>query len=196
VVRETGCGLVASFSVHGHAGVNRLRFAGRIRGRRLPPGTYRIRGRSRGSTVLLEKLVVGSGRSRGCDRTPFSGATGFFGATGFITGSAFTGGSAVAESGHTRSASSNDASIGQSSPPKRSGVLGTTASKILPGSDETQLALIIVLAAAISLLALGALPQAAVPHAALGAFLTRRRTLISAAGLTALTAVAVSYFVT
>ena len=53
----------------------------------------------------------------------------------------------------------------------------------------------IVLLGAILLLALGALPRGVVPHAGAAAFVARRRAIFAAAGLAALTAFLVSYFV-
>src|SRR5207247_7444207 len=40
------CRTAGSFSVVGHRGINRVRFNGRLHGRRLPPGTYRIGART------------------------------------------------------------------------------------------------------------------------------------------------------
>jgi hypothetical protein len=77
-----------------------------------------------------------------------------------------------------------------------SGILGAHGSKLLPGSGETQLALLIVLIAAIALLAVGATPREIVPGAAPAAFVARRRPLFALAGLAALAAFLVSYFVT
>jgi hypothetical protein len=77
-----------------------------------------------------------------------------------------------------------------------SGILGARASRLLPGSGETQLALLIVLIAAIALLAVGATPREIVPGAASGAFVARRRPLFALAGLAALAVFLVSYFVT
>ena len=80
-------------------------------------------------------------------------------------------------------------------PPHDSGLLGAPVPRILPGSRQTQLALLSVLAGAILLLGLGALPRQVVPHPGAAAFVARRRPLIAAAGLAALTAFLVSYFV-
>jgi len=79
--------------------------------------------------------------------------------------------------------------------PHDSGGIGLPLSAALPGSGETQLGLLFVLMAAIFLLGLGALPRQAVPHPAAAAFIARRRVLIAAGGLTALTAFLVSYLV-
>jgi hypothetical protein len=43
------CKRIGSFSVRTHAGVNRVRFRGRMRGRALPPGGYRLVVRARGA---------------------------------------------------------------------------------------------------------------------------------------------------
>jgi len=79
--------------------------------------------------------------------------------------------------------------------PHDSGGLGAPIASILPGSKGTQLGLLFVLTGAIFLLGLGALPRQVVPHPAAAAFIARRRTLIAAAGLTALTAFLVSYLI-
>src|SRR6185436_1925400 len=74
-------------TVRGHRGLNRVRFAGRIRGHRLAPGTYRIRVRSQGRTLLRKTLVVGDGLAsctleRELDAVLFAGATLFTGTPG------------------------------------------------------------------------------------------------------------------
>lgn len=79
--------------------------------------------------------------------------------------------------------------------PHDSGVLGARVSRILPGSGGTQLALLIVLAVAIFLLGLGALPRQVIPHPTAASFIARRRALIALAGLATLGAFLVSYFV-
>jgi hypothetical protein len=79
--------------------------------------------------------------------------------------------------------------------PHDSGLLGAPVPRILPGSPQTQLVLLSVLAGAIFLLGLGAVPRQVVPHPGAAAFVARRRPLIAAAGLAALTAFLISYFV-
>ena len=76
-----------------------------------------------------------------------------------------------------------------------SGLLGAPVSAIVPSSRETQLALLIVLAAATFLLGIGAVPRQVIPHPGAAAFIARYRPLVAAAGLFALTAFLVSYFV-
>ena len=58
-------------------------------------------------------------------------------------------------------------------------------SKVIPGSGETQVALLIVLLGAILLLAVGAVPRSVVPHAGAAAFVARRRAIFAAGGLAA-----------
>ena len=54
------CRRVGRFRVAGHPGINRVRFRGRIGGRPLGPGTYRIKARTvpRGRAVVDTELVV------------------------------------------------------------------------------------------------------------------------------------------
>jgi hypothetical protein len=96
---------------------------------------------------------------------------------------------------NSKSASKEDIS-NATAHPQSAGVLGTHVSKLLPGSGETQLELLLLLSAAIFLLGLGALPLEMVPHPAAAALLARHRSLIAAGGLAALVMFVVSYFVT
>jgi hypothetical protein len=58
------CRRIGAFSVRGDRGVNRVRFAGRFRGRRLPDGGYRLIVRARGAKgVASIPIVIASGRS-------------------------------------------------------------------------------------------------------------------------------------
>jgi hypothetical protein len=180
------CRRAGAFTVRGHAGINRLRFNGRIRGRKLPAGTYRIRARSRGRTVLKRIFVVGGGAA-----SPSTCGEAAGGATALQSSGL---GSVAPGSDSGKLASSVDKSAAGLS--HGSGVLGARASTILPGSGGTELALLIVLSLAIFLLGLGALPREVVPNAAASALLARRRALIAIAGMGALAAFVVSYFVT
>jgi hypothetical protein len=189
-VQDLVCGTARSFTVHGHAGVNRVRFSGRVGGRRLRAGTYRIRGRSHGKTVFRLRLVVGGG-GPSCSGGPSGSATLENGGTG-VTGAA------AGKSGEgSRQRAYSGAVAGRNARPHSSsaGVLGAQISRILPGSRRTQLALLAVLSVAIFLLTLGALPRRLVPHPGAAALLAQRRALIALMGLTALAAFLVSYFV-
>jgi hypothetical protein len=192
---------VASFKIRAHAGVNRIRFKGRVHGRKLGPGVYRLRGRAGAKTVLRKTLVVGNGIVFTCSGanplrtivTFFSGGSdgsGAFGSTSLAGG--------TGKSGHeSGSAISSKVTKKPNAPaPKRAGLLGARASKVLPGDGGTQLALLLILGAAIVLLALGAVPREAVPHRAAAAFIAERRALIAGGGLAALGAFLISYLIT
>src|SRR5437868_5404725 len=66
VVLQVGCGRISAFPVRAHEGTNTLRVRRTIKGRRLPDGTYRIRGRAHGRTVLRATLVIGKGGRAPC----------------------------------------------------------------------------------------------------------------------------------
>src|SRR5437660_7656124 len=52
------CRASGRFSVAGHPGLNRIRFAGRVSGRRLGPGTYRISARTTAGRPLRRVTLV------------------------------------------------------------------------------------------------------------------------------------------
>jgi hypothetical protein len=58
------CERVGSFAVRGRAGVNRVPFRGRVRGRPLPDGTYRLRIRPKGARadVAVVTVVIVNGK--------------------------------------------------------------------------------------------------------------------------------------
>lgn len=83
------CEIVGRFSVRGHRGTNRVRFAGRVGRRTLRPGTYRITARPVGDPRQAGRvvLIVGSGprKELNCstsNRYAFLGAASFFGEGG------------------------------------------------------------------------------------------------------------------
>jgi hypothetical protein len=145
-----------------------------------------IVGRLRRKTVLLKQVVIGRKRPGGNACAPMTSGNAPGG-----TGSSGTSGGSSKGTEKQSSGSGHASGIGE---PRQAGVLGANASKILPGSGGTQLALLAVLAAAIFLLSLGALPRGMIPHPGAAALLVRRRGLVAAAGFAALAAFAVSYF--
>ena len=189
------CRAAGSFKVRGHRGVNRIRFSGTLHGHRLRSGTYVIHARTKTRTVFLKTVVV---NARGPGLNACASAQGGTSASGGSTtggavASGSNGNSASNGSAGKNSSGASNASMGA---PRSSGVLGARASKVLPGSGSAQLALLLVLTAAILLLGLGALPRQVVPHPAAAAFLVRRRSILAAAGFAALAAFLVSYFLT
>jgi hypothetical protein len=59
------CKRIGSFSVRAHAGVNRIRFRGRFRGRALPVGGYRLVVRARGAerAAAAVPIVIARGKA-------------------------------------------------------------------------------------------------------------------------------------
>jgi hypothetical protein len=198
-VIRIGCGVVGSFQVRAHPGVNRIRFRGRLHGQQLPAGKYRLRLRSHGKTVLRQRVVV-AGPPAPC--APLSDtfaaqrafALAFGGGSGSGSGTGASGAAGSPSGGGSAGKTAAGPGVG-SARVRRAGILGVRASKIIPGSGKTQVALLIVLLCAIVLLAIGAVPRRLVPHAGAAAFLARRRPFFALAGLAALTAFLVSYFV-
>jgi hypothetical protein len=186
--REVRCGGTASLTLRGHRGLNRVRFTGRIGRHRLAPGTYRIRVRSHGRTLLRKTLVVGDGLAsctveRELDAVSFPGAT-LFSGTPSSPG-------AHSDADSARAA----ASAALTARPHHEGVLGATAARVLPHSRAARVALLGVLALAVLLLGLGALPERMVPQPAAAVFLARERFLFAAGGLAVLTGAAVAYLI-
>jgi len=181
--REVRCGGTALLTVRGHRGLNRVRFAGRIRGHRLAPGTYRIRVRSQGRTLLRKTLVVGDGLAsctleRELDAVLFAGATLFAGTPGAHSGA---------------DAARAAAPAGFTARPRHEGVLGAAAARVLPDSRGARVALLAMLTLGILLLGLGALPERMVPDTAAAAFLARERVIFAAGGLAVMTGVGLAY---
>jgi hypothetical protein len=186
--REVRCGGIASLTLHGHRGLNRVRFTGRIGRHRLATGTYRIRVRSHGRTLLRRTLVVGDGVAsctveRELDAVAFPGATLFTGT--------FSSPGAHSDTDAARAA----APAAVTARPHHGGVLGATAARVLPRSRAARVVLLAVLALAVLLLGLGALPERMVPHPAAAVFLARERFLFAVGGLAVLTGAMVVYLI-
>jgi hypothetical protein len=199
------CRTVGRFVVHAHKGVNKVRFTGRVRGRKLVPGTYFLEGRTAsGRPVQGLTLVVveGSAPSRGeletlrsanvCPATNAFPRTSPFLSSPFFTGTFGTGGSAVPHS-----------VTGSVTPDSQASGLGAGSSstgRILVSAVERtaraiQPLLVALLAVAILLLGLASLPQAAVPEARFNYVLTRHRTELAAFGAAALVAVVIAFLI-
>jgi hypothetical protein len=186
--REVRCGGTASLTLRGHRGLNRVRFTGRIGRHRLAPGTYRIRVRSHGRTLLRKTLVVGDGLAsctveRELDAVSFPGAT-------LFTGTPSSPG-AHSDADAARAAAPGALTVR----PHHEGVLGATAARVLPHSRAARVTLLAELALALLLLGLGALPDRMVPHTAAAAFLARERAIFAAGGLSILAGAALVYVI-
>jgi len=168
------CVGIGHFTVHARAGLNRVRFAGAVRGQRLAAGTYRISIRtSSGHVVRRVTLVVVDGRAPSRDelralRSANTCATGT-GATTTSTGPTSTlkapGPPAVSPK---KGAAEGLAPHG----PSLHGILGSSVAKT---AHAIQPFLVALLALAILLLAVASLPGTAVPEPRVHDLLARHR---------------------
>ena len=192
------CQTVGRFSLRGRAGLNRVRFSGRVGRRELAPGTYRITARTvNGRALQRITIVIVKGGAptkaelaalRAANVCPNNGGlspTGAFG-TGWLSGTDGFGHLFPTD----KSLASRPTSSGTGG--AIGGVLGSatveTARAIRP-------ALVALLAAAILLLGLGSLPRLAFADARINDALARHRTEITTVGAVALVAVVVSFLV-
>jgi hypothetical protein len=183
----------------GHAGLNRLRFAGRLSGRKLDPGTYRISARSPGGRVIRRlTLVVVDGPAptpdelralRAANVCPDDEGDGTLFTSAGGSGSVDGSGSAQALS----SASGSKLSPGIAAPdvPGFSG--GILASTVEKTARAVRPILVALLAIAIVLLALASVPRVAVAGGRTNDLLARHRAEIAGLGAVALVATAVAY---
>jgi hypothetical protein len=196
------CQTVGRFSVRGRAGLNRVRFSGRVGRRELAAGTYRITARTvNGRALQRVTIVVVEGgaptnaelaalrasnvcsNSSGIASTASTGGSNTGGLSGTDFGGFFTPNEQPSASGPKSSGSGG--ALG--------GVLGSatvekTARAIRPW-------LVALLAAAILLLGLGSLPRLALADARVNDALARHRTEITVVGAAALIAVIVTFLV-
>jgi hypothetical protein len=194
------CRAVGHITVTGHQGLNRYRFNGRVQGRRLQPGTYRISLRTpSGRLVRRIVLVVSAGAptpaevraaraTNVCAAASFNGF-GFSLSPFLAVGTPSTGGSAPGslESGAQQPETGGVAPHG---PNLHSGVLGSTVEKT---ARAIRWFLVALLAVAIVLLAAASLPRVAVPDARINDLLARHRVELAGLGAVALAAVAVAF---
>jgi hypothetical protein len=184
--------------VAGHAGVNRVRFGGRMHGRQLAPGTYRISARTvSGRVVRRITLVVVSGPApsreelsslRAANVCKGTARNAFFTATGETSAG---GGPTEPLSPSQSPTQVNGAGLGLPHPPNLdSGVLGSSVQK---AAKALQPLLVALLAVAIVLLGLASLPRVAVPEPRFNDLLARHRAEIAALGAASLVAVALAF---
>jgi hypothetical protein len=184
------CKGVGHFTVAGHAGVNKWRFAGRFRGKPLAPGTYRIAVRTVGGhSVRRVTIVIVDGSAPSTTELAAARA-------------ANACASALALSSPRRSdlatqvtrsftpeqhASAIGAPKGSNS---HSGVLASTAERAVRAIRPLLVAL---LAASILLLGLASLPNPAVPGPRLNYLLVQHRLELAGLGAVALVGVAIAF---
>jgi hypothetical protein len=202
------CTSFGTFRVRGHAGKNRVRFAGRVRGRLLPAGTYELRARGLPNVrVRVAILPRGSSPSDAAAalRAPstcpsIETTTVLAGAGTLVRGEgapdgAPPGGVASASSGSSESEESLGSATEGRSRPSAGGALGAIARG---ARDAGPLGLGLILAgicAAILLLATASLPQTAARGPWLTALVADRRLEIALAGLATLVVVTLAYLI-
>ena len=200
------CVVVGRFDTKARAGLNAIAFNGRVRGRALPAGTYRISVRARSGRLLRRMIVViVDGPNPPRDLAALRRANVCAGVAG---SSAIGSGSGTLAARGTDSGTDGSAGTGvvpQAKPAAagigpitgtnlHSGVLGASAAKTV---KALQPLLLVLLALSILLLGTASLPRQAVPagprvHDALA----RHRVQLAALGAVALVAVAVAFLLT
>ena len=192
------CVGVGHFNVAGHAGLNRVRFAGVVNGRRLAPGTYRIAIRTAsGRTVRRVTLVVVRGSAPSLDELHAlraqNACSGASSASSTTTSSSSSSASAAKPFGPQKLPQPKTSAEGlapRHGPHLHSGVL---ASSVEETARALQPALIALLAMAILLLGAASLPREAVPGPRAHDALARHRVELAGLGAAALVAVAVAF---
>ena len=175
-------------------------FTGRLRGRTLPAGTYRISARTRGGgTVLHIVVVVVESGTPSPTELESARQSNVCGAQAALASSRVTGTSAGTAAERPRPSKPSSSGGGQrESEGPSGGVAGasqTNASPFTPAEvakHVTNPLVIAALAAAVVLLGVAALPQRAIPDARLNDALAHHRVEVALAGAAALTAAIVA----
>jgi hypothetical protein len=198
------CRVVGRFRVQGHAGLNRVKFNGRVHGAQLGAGTYRISARARGSgTVLRVTVVIVDARAPSqaelalARRSNVCRSAGVLGASS--TRGSFAG--AAGGGGHANQAPSTivrhqRASGGES--PDEVAPSGTdhgrpVAEALSSAADKASNPVVIALfGLAVLILGLAALPRSVVPDPRVTALVVSHRLELAVAGTAALGAAVVA----
>jgi hypothetical protein len=196
------CRTVGRIVVRGHAGRNVFRFRGRVGGHMLRPGTYRITPSLRTGTELKSLvLVVVAGRGPAPGEVASARAADVCAAAWAASVSARfaawisqpTAATLLARSGGTKLAAGATASMPDLS--RFGGILGANFAQTLQDPTSVSPVLLILLAIAICLLGLAALPRSVVASPALAEQLTHRRLELALAGTTTLLVVVLTYMI-
>lgn len=185
------CTPVGHFSVRTHAGVNTVRFTGRVHGRKLKPGTYRFTVRARSGRLLRRViLVVVNGpkptgralaalrRANACTDTQSSSSTN---------------NAAVTALSPQRRPPAVAGVVPADGPKFPSGVLASAAEKTVRALEPLLIAL---LAASIVLFGVASLPREAVPGPRLHDALARHRLEVAGLGAAALVGALLAFLLT
>lgn len=192
------CRALGHFSYVGHAGYNRVRFAGRLNGQKLEPGTYRISARTRtGRTIpRLTLVVVKSGRPSAAELAAAR-------ASNVCRAGAETSAAAASQTGSVANAENVERSLAPKAEPLTGGIAkgANSHSGVLAASIEKTAAalrpiVVFLLALAIVLLGVASLPRTAVPDPRVHDLLARHRVDVAGVGAAALVAVALLFLFT
>jgi hypothetical protein len=182
------CKGIGHFTVAGHTGVNRLRFAGRFRGRPLPPGTYRIAARTIGGHVVRRvTVVIVDGQPPSKAELTVARAANACAAGQTLSSRRSDLATQVTRSLTPEHASAIGTPTGSNS---RSGVLASTAEQ---AARAIRPVLVALLAASILLLGLASLPKPVVPGARLNYVLAQHRVELVGLGAVALVGVVIAF---
>ena len=187
------CRPVGAFTIRGHAGSNHLPFHRRLRGRLLPPGTYRVTGRTHGRQVVRATVVVAAVRP-----TAQALGVGTCGAAASLLRSAL--GAPVAVRGpllpSTKTLAGSLSAPAEAAVVPHSGVLGAGFTNGGPRVDAARALLLADALFAIVLLGLAALPARALTNPRLSTLVETRRMELALAGGATLGVALVAAFVT
>lgn len=185
------CRVVGKFRVAGRAGLNRVRFRGRIGRRVLRAGTYRVTARTlrpRGATPLRVHLVI-VGRPNPLPAELAAARA----ANACVAVDKRE--SAAEAGGNGPTANTPTGRDSESTFTRVSGVLGTQFTKAVEVVQGVPTFLFFVLGLAIALLGLAALPGRAAPNLRLQKLLAYHRDLVALAGTVTLIGAAITYVV-
>lgn len=185
------CSVAGTFVAHGHPGVNRVGFNGKLHGRQLAPGTYRIDARTGGGVRVLHVtlVIVGAGIPSAAELRAARQRNVCSGTLGVQAALTFGGFTAVSRVLHGPAKSS----IFRQQNPSGTGPHGhrSSAGPFSPArvsQNATNPFVVAAFGLAVILLGLAALPQRAISDPRLNDVLVRHRVEVATAGAGALAA--------
>jgi hypothetical protein len=206
------CRVVGTFRLHGHAGVNRVRFGGRVHGTQLGAGTYRVTARTRAGTVIAVTtlVIVDAGAPSQAELTlaresNVCGSTGILGAAavrGSLAAAVGLGLGAVEEASaativrHQRSSGDSGKVSQKPSSPEAKSPQAVAAGPLSDVGDNAKSPIVIaLLGLAVLMLGLAAVPRSVVADPRVMALVASHRVELAAAGTAALFAAVVAMLI-
>jgi hypothetical protein len=195
------CRLVGTFQVHGHRGINRVRFGGRVHGTQLAAGTYRITARTRsGRAIAVTTLVIVDARAPSAQELAFARQSDVCAASGVLGEAAVRGSLAAAVRTGTNGGASTIVRNQKTSAgkPSHNESLGDDnsspiASAPLAVAEKAKSPIVIaLLGLAVLMLGLAAVPRTAIADPRVTALVATHRLELAGAGTAALLAAIVA----